>query len=52
MNIFTYGGPSFNDDNLPPFTFEVVPEDHKGYINGIPLKWNFTPFFFGEENFK
>lgn len=51
MNIYTYGGPTYNDDNLKPFELNDIPLDHKNYMNGIPHKWNFKPFFFGLKDF-
>ena len=52
MKIYTYGGPTYNNDNMLPFTFENVTKDHANYINGIPKIWNFKPFIFGEDNFE
>lgn len=51
MKIYTYGGPTYNNDNIMPFSFENIDQDHVDFIKGIPKKWEFKPFFFGEDNF-
>jgi len=51
MNIYAYGGPTYNNDNIKPFSFENADKDHLKHINGIPKLWNFKPFVFGEDNF-
>lgn len=51
MKIYAYGGPSYNDDNLKPFSFDKADKDHLSHIYGIPREWNFKPFVFGEDSF-
>jgi hypothetical protein len=52
MNLYVYLGPTYNNDNIPNFSFENLPVSRKIYIQGIPEKWSFTPFVFGENDFE
>lgn len=48
MSFHVYGGPSYNQSNLKPFSWEDVKNNyHLEYNKGIPKVWIFKPFYFG-----
>ena len=50
MAIYTYGGPTYNENYLPPFDWDTISGDfHLNYNQGIPKVWIFKPFFFEKE---
>lgn len=51
MTIYVYGGPTYNSDNIDPWEINTVKSDHIKYLNGLPKKWAFKPFYFSEQDF-
>jgi hypothetical protein len=52
LRIFAYLGPTFNNDNIKPFTLSNgVIKDHRNFMNGVPVTYDFQPIYFDMNDF-
>jgi len=52
MKIFAYLGPTYNEDTIKPFSLKNgVSHDHRNYMNGVPVTYDFKPIYFDKTDF-
>jgi hypothetical protein len=50
-NFIAYGGPAYNNENLPPFSFSNIDRSYNNFHQGLPDVWKFSPINFGKDDF-